>query len=395
MRSTSQPDSASPRRWRPLDSLRIAERLVRRRFAAAAIPIDETGCDFAVRVHDRRFYRRVLADGTLGLGEAYVDGWWDCDALDELAARLLRQGDLADDERRFGAVRSIVRALAAYARNRQRERPAARDVAAHYDRDDVLFRAMLDARLVYSCAYWARAATLDEAQEDKLELVCAKLGLRRGQRVLDLGCGWGGFGRWAAERHGVSVVGVTLAARQADVARQECAGLPIEIRVQDYRGVTGCFDRVVSLGMLEHVGHKNHATFMRVVRRCLADDGLALVQVIGNRRSTTTNEPWIDRYIFPGAVLPSVRQLGAAMEPWFVLEDWHSFGVDYDKTLLAWHANFERNWPSLRRRYDERFRRMWRYYLLGCAGAFRARATQLWQLVLSPRGVAGGYRSLR
>ena len=396
MMSTTRPASAAaPLSWSALDPFRIAERLVRGRFAASAVPIDEPGCPFSVRVRDPRFYRRVVADGSLGLGESYVDGWWECDALDELAARVLGADEADADERRFGAVRSVGRALAARALNRQRERAAERDVSGHYDRDDVLFRAMLDARMVYSCAYWARASTLDEAQEHKLELVCQKLGLRRGHRVLDLGCGWGGFARYAAERHGVTVVGVTLAARQADVARLRCAGLPIEIRVQDYRRVSGRFDRVVSLGMLEHVGHKNHGTFMRVVRDCLYDDGLALVQVIGNRRSTTCNDPWIDRHIFPGAVLPSVAQLGAAMEPWFVLEDWQNFGVDYDRTLLSWHANFERNWPSLRRRYDERFHRLWRYYLLSCAGAFRARVTQLWQLVLSPRGVVGGYRSLR
>ena len=266
---------------------------------------------------------------------------------------------------------------------------------AHYDRDDALFRAMLGARIIYSCAYWERARTLDEAQEAKLDLVCRKLGLRSGHRVLDLGCGWGGFARYAAERYGATVVGVTIAGRQAALARQMCAGLPVEIRVQDYRQVLGRFDRVVSIGMLEHVGHKNHATFMQVVRRSLVDDGLALVQVIGNRVSTTMIEPWLDRHLFPHAVLPSVAQLGVALERRFVLEDWHNLGAHYDQTLLAWHGNVERYFAASPARYDDRFRRLWRYYLLCCAGSFRARYTQLWQLVLSPRGVVGGYHSLR
>ena len=382
------------RRWSRFESPRVAERLVRARFARAGVPIDGGSAPFSVRVRDPRFFRRVLVGGSLGLGESYVDGWWECDALDELAARLLRTRDGTDGVW-FGGARELGRALAARLANRQHAGRSAADVAGHYDRDDALFRAMLDKRMIYSCAWWRRADTLDDAQEDKLDLVCRKLGLRAGQRLLDLGWGWGGFARYVAERYGVRVVGVTIAARQAELAAQACAGLPVEIRVQDYRDVTGRFDRIVSLGMLEHVGHKNHATFMRVVHRCLASDGLALVQVIGNRTTTTCIDPWIDRYIFPNAVLPSVAQLGAAIEPLFVLEDWHNFGADYDRTLLAWRSNFDRHWPELSRRYEPRFARLWRYYLSSCAGAFRARRTQLWQLVLSPAGVPGGYDSIR
>jgi len=383
------------RRWPPPALPRLAERLVRRVFQRAAIPIDDARCPYSLRVRDRRFYRRVLVDGTLGLGEAYVDGWWECDAVDELTARLCRALGGDGETRLFGGLYELGHGLAGRVLNRQRARRAALDVAAHYDRDEALFAAMLDKRLIYSCAYWKRARTLDDAQEDKLDLVCRKLGLRAGQRVLDLGCGWGGFARYAVERYGVRVVGVTVARRQGELAARRCAGLPVEIRVQDYRSVAGRFDRIVSLGMLEHVGPRNHATYMRVLHRCLVPDGLALVQVIGSRRSTAHIDPWMDRYIFPNAVLPSVAQLGAAMEPWLVLEDWHNFGADYDRTLLCWHDNFERRWPELSGRYRPSFARLWRYYLLSCAGAFRARHTQLWQLVLSPRGVAGGYESLR
>jgi cyclopropane-fatty-acyl-phospholipid synthase len=386
---------AGPRLRRPsLAWMCSAERIVRDRLARSGILVNDGESALGIRVHDTRFYRRILVGGSLGLGESYVDGWWDCEALDEMVAGLMRGAD-AGDNWTFGALAAMRRALRARVLNRQSVRSAARDVASHYDRDESLFRAMLDKRLVYSCAYWDRARTLDEAQEAKLELVCRKLDLRAGQRVLDLGCGWGGFARYAAERCGVHVVGVTVAPRQASAAADLCAGLPIEIRVQDYRDMSERFDRIVSLGMLEHVGYKNHRAFMSALRRCLAPDGVALVQVIGNRHSTTGIDAWMDRHVFPGAALPSVAQLGAAMEPLFVLEDWHNFGADYDRTLLAWHRNFECHWPELARRYDERFRRLWRYFLLSCAGAFRARHTQLWQLVLSPGGVAGGYRSPR
>jgi cyclopropane-fatty-acyl-phospholipid synthase len=377
----------------PLGRFASPERIIRRELGDAGVAIDRPEAAAGIRVRDPRFYWRVFVDGTLGLGESYVDGWWECDAIDEVTARLLQRGDSRGGW--LATLRGLGRLVGARAFNRQTRRRCLRDVPAHYDRDDELFRAMLGTRMVYSCGYWERARTLDEAQEAKLELVCRKLGLRRGHRVLDLGCGWGGLGRYIAERYGASVVGVTIAGRQAQLAREMCAGLPVEIRVQDYRQVAGRFDRVVSIGMLEHVGHKNHATFMQVVRRCLEDDGLALVQVIGNRESAAMLEPWLDRYIFPHAALPSVAQLGRALERRFVLEDWHNFGAHYDRTLLAWHANVERYFAAAPVRYDERFRRLWRYYLLSCAGAFRARYTQLWQLVLSPRGVTGGYRSLR
>jgi cyclopropane-fatty-acyl-phospholipid synthase len=144
------------------------------------------------------------------------------------------------------------------------------------------------------------------------------------------------------------------------------------------------------------VGWRNHRAFFLAVRRLLREDGLLLLHTIGGNRSVHHTDPWIGRHIFPGSMLPSAAQITAAAEGLLVLEDWHSFGPDYDRTLMAWHANCERAWPRLDgQRYDERFRRMWRYYLLSCAGAFRARRNQLWQLVFSPRGRPGGYRSVR
>jgi len=344
------------------------------------------------QIHDRRLFARGLLHGTLGLGEAYMDGWWDCAQPDELFARVLRSTTPAD--RRFTLLASLRSELPARLVNLQRPQRASRSVSRHYDAGADLFEAMLDRRMVYSCAYWRSAATLDEAQEAKLDLVCRKLGLQRGMRLLDIGCGWGGLAHFAAERYGAQVVGITLSRAQAAVAERRCAGLPVEIRLQDYRSVAGTFDRIASLGMLEHVGPHNYRAYMEVVRRCLADDGLALVHTIGNSYTRASTDPWLSKYVFPDAVLPSIKQLGEAMEGVLVMEDWHNFGADYDRTLCAWHANVERAWPQLPR-YDERFRRMWRYYLLTCAGTFRARANQLWQIVLSKRGVPGGYASVR
>ena len=251
---------------------------------------------------------------------------------------------------------------------------------------------MLGERLIYSCAFWEHAASLDEAQEAKLDLVCRKLGLQPGMRVLDIGCGWGGAARYAAERYQVEVVGITVSQEQVRLAREMCRGLPIEIRYQDYRSLEEPFDRILSVGMFEHVGPRNYVTFMDVVRRCLKENGLFLLHTIGTQQTTKRCDPWIGRYIFPNSKLPSAREICAAMEGHFILENWQNFGADYDRTLMHWFRNFQENWSWLRDRYDERFFRMWKYYLLSCAGVFRARANQLWQIVLSPQGVPGGYR---
>jgi cyclopropane-fatty-acyl-phospholipid synthase len=340
-----------------------------------------------IQVHDERLYARVMAQGTLGLGESYMDRWWDGEQLDEFFHRVLR----AKLEDRVRPLADGVRALRAKVINLQRRSRAFEIGRRHYDIGNDLYRCMLDRRMVYSCGYWKNARSLDEAQEAKLDLVCRKLGLRPGMRVLDIGCGWGGAVQFAAERYGVEAVGITVSEEQVRLAREVCNGLPVEIRLQDYREVSERFDRIFSLGMFEHVGCKNYARFMRTVRRCLKSDGLFLLHTIGGNRSVNTTDPWMARYIFPRSVLPSARRIAEASEGVFIIEDWHNFGTDYDKTLMEWHRNFESGWDRLKRKYDERFRRMWRYYLLSCAGSFRARKIQLWQLVLSPGGVAGGY----
>jgi cyclopropane-fatty-acyl-phospholipid synthase len=311
------------------------------------------------------------------------------------ARRLICRALRATPRGRTTPWRDALHVLRARVVNLQTPSRAFRIGQHHYDIGNDLFRRMLDRRMIYSCAYWKDATTLDQAQEAKLDLVCRKLGLRPGMRVLDIGCGWGGTARFAAERYGVAVVGITVSQAQLTLAREMCAGLDIEIRLQDYRELDGTFDRVLSLGMFEHIGYKNYARFMRVVRRRLAEDGLFLLHTIGSTRSQTSTDPWTARYIFPNSMLPSVAQIAAAAEGAFVIEDWHSLGADYDTTLMHWHRNVEQHWSELADRYRERFHRMWRYFLLASAGSFRARHNQLWQIVLSPSGVPGGYRAPR
>jgi cyclopropane-fatty-acyl-phospholipid synthase len=365
-------------------------RIIAGGLAAADIRVDG-GRPWDPQVHDRRFFRRVLSEGSLGLGESYVDGWWDCAELDGFFTRLLRAR--LDERRRTPG--DWLAELGARLVNRQRPSRVREVARRHYDLDPALYRAMLGEERVYSCGYWRAASTLAEAQTAKIDLVCRKLGLRPGMRVLDIGCGWGAAARHAAERYGAEVVGITISHEQAVVARERCQGLPIEIREQDYRDLDERFDRIFSIGMFEHVGHRNYRTYMRTVRRCLADDGLFLLHTIGANQSSVVIDAWIDRYIFPNAVIPSARWLTAAVEGQFVIEDWHAFGPDYDRTLMEWHRRLEDAWDLLGRPYDERARRLWRYYLLSCAGSFRARKNQLWQLVLAPNGVMGGYLPVR
>lgn len=345
-----------------------------------------------MRVHDDRLFRRLLRGGSLALGESYMDGWWDCDALDTFSFRVHRAGVR---EKATHSWRFYWNVAKAYLLNPQGPSRAYSIGEQHYDIGNDLYRAMLDDRMVYSCAYWDDAQTLDDAQAAKLDLIGQKIGLAPGDRVLDIGCGWGSFAQYAAQTYGAHVVGITVSEEQAHLARQRCRDLPVEIRYQDYRDLDESFDHVVSVGMFEHVGPKNYETYMDVVKQCLRPGGLFLLHTIGTSVSSQTVDPWIDRYIFPGGVIPSITQIAHAAEGRFVMEDWHNIGPHYDTTLMAWHRNVESAWRTLEDRYDERFRRMWRYYLLMSAGSFRARANDVWQMVFSHQGLEGGYQSVR
>ena len=344
-----------------------------------------------IRVHDERFFHRILGQGTLGAGESYMDGWWDCEQLDEMLTRILSH----DIDENLRSPRAVLLAITARLINMQSQRRAFRVGKQHYDLGDDLYERMLDPRMIYTCGYWENMHSLDAAQEAKLDLVARKIGLKRGMRVLDIGCGWGGAAQFMAECYQAAVTGVTVSQNQQLTAQKRCAGLPVDILLQDYRSMSGNFDAIYSLGMFEHVGVRNYRTYLKKARELLRPDGLFLLHTIGSNRSSVATDPWIEKYIFPNGQIPSLAQIAAAAEGLWVIEDVHSFGVDYDRTLMAWSANFEQHWPEIAARYGERFRRMWHFWLMASAANFRARKTQLWQIVLSPKGVAGGYHAVR
>ncbi len=347
---------------------------------------------FDVQVHNDQFYGRVLRDRSLGLGESYVEGWWDVERLDECIYHILK----ADLRKQVGFSWSLIwAAVKAKLFNEQNRSKSKKVIDIHYQLGNDLYQNMLDPLMTYSCGYWKNAKTLDEAQEAKYDLIARKLGFKKGMRVLDIGCGWGGFAKYVAQKYEVSVVGITLSENQALYAKDVCKDLPVEIRVQDYRDIKEKFDRIVEIGMFEHVGAKNYRSFMEIVHRSLNDNGMVMLHTIGGNETTMTTDPWITKYIFPGGHLPSVAEIGKSIEDLFVMEDWHNFSADYDKTLMAWHHNFTTNWKKIESAYPASFYRMWSYYLLSCAGSFRARNIQLWQVVLSKGGVLGGYETVR
>lgn len=368
----------------------LSEKTVTRLLESADIKVGGTRpCD--IEVHDERLYERILGQGTLGLGEAYMEGWWDAKSIDEFIFRLVTNNVHSKIKLDFALTLCLLRARVFNLQRRRVFEVGQR----HYDISNELYRAMLDKRMVYSCAYWEDAETLDQAQEAKLDLICRKLGMKEGQRILDVGAGWGGLLKFAAERYGVSGFGVTVSRRQAEFASASFGQLPLKVELKDYMEIEGQFDHIVSVGMFEHVGYKNYQNFMKKMRSLLKDDGLFLLHTIGGNTSVTNGDPWTEKYIFPNGMLPSPRQVTTAAEGRFVIEDWHNFGAHYDTTLMAWHKNFEQGWPGLKAGFDQRFYRMWRYYLLSYAGVFRAREIQLWQIVLSKNGVPGGYKSIR
>ncbi|WP_455235077.1 cyclopropane fatty acyl phospholipid synthase [Thiogranum longum] len=368
-----------------------AEAAVRNLLALAGIDINGDQ-PWDLRVNDRRFYQRLLSGGPLGFGESYMAGLWDCEALDQLIYKALR----ADLEHKISPLKLLWPVIWSKMVNLQSRKRAFRIGEHHYDIGNDLYELMLDRRMTYTCGYWKHAQNLDDAQEAKLDLVCRKVGLQPGMRVLDIGCGWGSFAGFAAERYGVEVVGVTVSREQIKLGQERYRDLDVDLRYQDYRDVDERFDRIVSLGMFEHVGSRNYRTYMKVVERCLEDDGLFLLHTIGTNTEATAVDPWTNKYIFPGGMLPVPKQIDAAAQGIFVMEDWHNFGTHYDPTLMAWMANIDRNREKLDSLgYDRVFYRMWRYFLLSSAGSARARRNQLWQIVYSKKGLDGGYDSVR
>jgi len=368
-----------------------AEKTVREILALADIGMDgERPWD--LQVTSKEFYRRLLGQGSIALGETYMDGLWECEQIDVFIYKVLRSGL----EHKISVLSLLWPVLWSKMVNLQSKRRAFIIGEHHYDIGNELFKLMLDDSMAYTCGYWREADTLAAAQQAKMDLVCRKMGLQPGMRVLDIGCGWGSFAKYAAQNYGVSVVGVTVSQEQIDLGRELCTGLDVDLRFEDYRDVDGRFDRIVSIGMFEAVGAKNFRTFMQTVERCLQDDGLFLLHTIGTNTPDLQADPWTIKYIFPNGYLPLQKQIDAATQGIFIMEDWHNFGTDYDPTIMAWVANVATHRTRLEELgYDHRFYRMWTYWLLSAAGSARARRNQLWQMVYSKKGLDGGYLPVR
>lgn len=342
-----------------------------------------------IQVLDDRFYDRLIADPSLSIGESYMDGWWECAQIDEMMSHVCKANldqHVKKSPRELGSI--FLHRLFNY-QSKQRSKEVAQK---HYNIGNALYQKMLGPSMNYSCGYWKDVDDLDSAQRNKMELICRKLALKPGLKLLDIGCGWGSLAKYAASNFGVEVVGITVSEPQKEFAEAACQGLSVTIRAQDYRSLgSEKFDRIVSVGMFEHVGYKNYREFMQVAHNHLTDDGIFLLHTIGANISSHYGDSWINQYIFPNGMLPSLVQIGQAFEGLFVMEDWHNFGVDYDKTLMEWHRRFNESWSDLSAQYEDRFRRMWNYYLLSCAGGFRARRIQLWQVVLTKNGLEHGF----
>ena len=354
--------------------------------------------DHDIKVLDERLYERIFAEGSMGVGESYMDGWWRVKKLDKMFYKAF---SVDVDKKLSSAIKLKLAAfyVGAKLKNHQIGKKAYKNAQSHYDIGNDLYEPMLGKTMAYTCAYWDRGAkNLDQAQTDKYDLICEKLNLKKGMKVLDVGCGWGGLAMHMAKKYGCEVVCFTPAHEQIDYIKQHAKGLkvkPILTTYQDYSGKTK-FDRIAAIGVMEHIGPKNYEKFLSKMKSLLKDDGLFILHTIGGNKSVTATDPWIDKYIFPGGVLPSIKQIATATEGKFVMEDWHNMGANYDPTLMAWNDNFQKSYPKLDHdKYDERFRRMWEFYLLVCAAKFRARGLQLWQIVYSQRGVPGGYKSVR
>ncbi len=351
-------------------------------FAEAGVEINGSG-PADIQVHDKRFFRRVMAHGTLGFGESYMEGWWDCEDMEEMFFRAIRHH--LEDKLRPHVSTIVEIALAGVINfHSKNHRPIAE--ANHYDLEDDFFKSMLDPSMQYSCAYFQETDDLEVAQRLKMALICKKLGLKAGMRLLDIGCGWGGLAKYAAEAYGCTVTGITISKNQKAYAEQTCKGLPVDIRLQDYREIEEPFDRIVSVGMLEHVGYKNYRRYMEAAQRCLKNDGLFLCHTIAANRSTKSCDPWITHYIFPNSMLPSAAQVLKASEDLFILEDVQNLAPHYVLTLRKWREAFENSSNRFDSRYGDQFIRMWRFYLLSCAGSFRARSLQVFQFMFSKDG---------
>mmetsp|Transcript_2643 Transcript_2643/g.5371 ORF Transcript_2643/g.5371 Transcript_2643/m.5371 type:complete len:414 (+) Transcript_2643:74-1315(+) len=350
-----------------------------------------------VEFHDPTAWYDIITQGNLGVAESYMHGKIKVDPLPFFLTLLngtalgTRRKEGSDYMVFFMDMINLPTALAGRLFNQQTRERSTRVTKQHYDAGNDLYERMLGPSMSYTCAYWRNATTLDEAQTNKFDLIRRKLELQDGMKVADLGMGWGTAAAYMHKHGRVEVTGVSLSEEQVKWAQANLAKTGLKFVWEDYRdhcenpANVGTYDRVYSIGMLEHVGFKNHATLFKCIKRLLKPDGLAVVHTIGEPDFLPNSDPFLDKYIFPGAVIPALSSVSAAIENDFILEDFQNFGYDYAKTLAVWAVNSEAFFRDNPTAYTPEFQRMWDYYLKMCEALFELRINQLWHFVLSPR----------
>ncbi len=348
-------------------------------FSRAGVSINGTK-PWDIRVNDNRFYRDVLINGSLGLGESYMRQQWTTDDLEGLFYRLC-SSDLEKTSRRIPS--QHFSRLFDFFINRQSHARAKSNAEHHYNLGNDLFFEFLGKFKNYSCGYFENADTLDEAQAAKMHKLCQLLDLKKGDRLLDVGGGWGEFAKFAATQYDCDVTSINIAQEQINHAREHCRDTAVEIVKSDYRDMTGTYNKIAVVAMFTHVGHKNYRVFMQTMSGLLEPGGKMVMETVGGLESKTRCEPWTDKYIFPGGLIPSMEQIDHSVRGLFKRDSVHEFGHHYAVTLQHWHRNFIEAWPRLRAHYSESMRLMFEYFFLSVAGDFRAKGLLHYHIAFS------------
>lgn len=339
-----------------------------------------------VTFHNSKLLKKLALSPSLTFGEGYMDG----DIEIEGSIMDILQGFYLSSKALHA--HPHLRHLTGFLKNRQErinKKEAIANAQHHYDIGNDFYKLWLDKTLAYTCAYFTHQDdSLEQAQRQKFELICRKIRLQEGHSLMDIGCGWGGFIFHAVEKYNVTATGVVAAKEQGEYIRREAKRRGIEDKVNviidDWRQATGTYDRVVSIGVMEHVGEAQYPEYFGMYKKLLKEDGIAFLHTIG-RMESQTDDPWIRKYIFPGGHLPTLASLSDhAAQQRFVITDVENLWQHYAKTLAFWKENFEEHVPEITEMFDERFIRMWRLYLLGSEAGFRWGGIHLWQIVLIP-----------
>jgi cyclopropane-fatty-acyl-phospholipid synthase len=350
-----------------------------------------------LNVSDDSVWYDIITKANLGIAEGYMHGKIDVDPL-PLFLSLLNDTSIGTRRKeKFDVLGMVIGAIEAPTQmmgwlfNLQTKELSSRVTKQHYDAGNDLYEVMLGPSMSYTCAYWKDAENLDQAQEAKFNLIMRKLELQPGMKVADLGMGWGTAAAYMHKHGKVNVTGVSLSEKQVEWAQNNLVKDGLRFIWSDYRehcedpDIVGTYDRIYSIGMFEHIGPKNYEPFFKCIKALLKPDGLAVVHTIGEPDFVAASDQFLEKYIFPGAVIPTLPMATKAFEHHFILEDFQNFGHDYSKTLAAWHVNSLKFFRENPNAYSPEFQRMWEYYLKMCEALFELRINQLWHFVLSPR----------